>query len=198
MDTMKASNSHAKYKSGNFQAYANVAVAQAESEPGGVEPVPVRQHPRRSPTLGGLTEFQYIQSALCLYRPQPVRHGVRRVRSINSAAGPRRLTRRFGSNGLSWCGTTLSADMIYGSGLRDGDANIRTVPSYTQVNIGIKREFLLPNDPKPMTVRFDVVNVFDSIYEIRDGSGIGVFAPQFGPRRGFFLGISKKIRGPAA
>ena len=26
-----------------------------------------------------------------------------------------------------------------------------------------------------------------------DGSGIGVFAPQFGPRRGFFLGVSKKI-----
>ena len=83
--------------------------------------------------------------------------------------------------------------MIYGSGLRDGDANIGTVPSYAQVNVGIKREFLLPSDPKPMTVRFDVVNLFDSIYEIRDGSGIGVFAPQFGPRRGFFLGLSKKI-----
>jgi hypothetical protein len=28
---------------------------------------------------------------------------------------------------------------------------------------------------------------------IRDGSGIGVFAPQFGPRRGFFFGISQKL-----
>ena len=44
-----------------------------------------------------------------------------------------------------------------------------------------------------MTIRFDVVNVFDKIYEIRDGTGIGVFAPQFGPRRGFFVGVSKKI-----
>jgi outer membrane receptor protein involved in Fe transport len=35
-------------------------------------------------------------------------------------------------------------------------------------------------------VRFDVVNLFDKIYEIRDGSGIGVGAPQFGQRRGFF------------
>jgi outer membrane receptor protein involved in Fe transport len=87
----------------------------------------------------------------------------------------------------------LSADVIYGSGLRNGDANIGTVPPYTQVNVGIKREFLLPNDPLPMTVRFDVVNLFDSTYEIRDGSGIGVFAPQFEPRRGFFLGLSKKI-----
>jgi hypothetical protein len=35
--------------------------------------------------------------------------------------------------------------------------------------------------------------VFDSIYEIRNGSGIGVFAPQFGPRRGFFVGISQRL-----
>jgi hypothetical protein len=68
------------------------------------------------------------------------------------------------------------------------------VPACTQVSVGITREFLLPNDPRPMTVR-DVVNLFDNIYEIRSGSGIGVFAPQFGPRRGFFLGISKKIWG---
>src|SRR5262249_18313122 len=38
-----------------------------------------------------------------------------------------------------------------------------------------------------------VVNVFDTIYQIRNGSGIGVFSPQYGPRRGFFLGIKKKI-----
>jgi outer membrane receptor protein involved in Fe transport len=37
------------------------------------------------------------------------------------------------------------------------------------------------------------VNVFDKIYELRDGSGIGVFAPQFGPRRGYFFGLSKQI-----
>jgi hypothetical protein len=28
---------------------------------------------------------------------------------------------------------------------------------------------------------------------LRDGSGIGVFAPQYGPRRGFFVGVSKKL-----
>ena len=46
---------------------------------------------------------------------------------------------------------------------------------------------------KPATVRFDVVNALDSIYEIRNGSGVGVFAPQFGPRRGFFAGLSQKF-----
>ena len=82
--------------------------------------------------------------------------------------------------------------MIYGSGLRNGDANISTVPAYTQVNLGASHEFAMP-DGKPLTVRFDVVNLFDSIYLIRDGSGIGVFAPQYGPRRGYFVGVSKKI-----
>jgi outer membrane receptor protein involved in Fe transport len=82
---------------------------------------------------------------------------------------------------------------VAGSGLRDGDANISTVAPYAQFNAGRAREFLLPDDPKPMTVRFDVVNLFDSIYLIRDGSGIGVFAPQYGPRRGYFAGISKKF-----
>jgi outer membrane receptor protein involved in Fe transport len=42
-------------------------------------------------------------------------------------------------------------------------------------------------------VRFDIVNLFDKIYELRDGSGIGVFAPQFGARRGFYAGISQKL-----
>ena len=44
-----------------------------------------------------------------------------------------------------------------------------------------------------MTVRFDVINLLDSVYFIRNGSGIGVFAPQYGPRRGYFLGVSKKF-----
>ena len=100
-----------------------------------------------------------------------------------------------GSAGASylWNGTRLSADMIYESGLRSGFANSETVPAYTQVNVGLSHEFKWSPNYKPMTVRFDVVNVFDSIYEIRDGSGIGVFAAQYGPRRGFYLGISQAL-----
>jgi hypothetical protein len=36
-------------------------------------------------------------------------------------------------------------------------------------------------------------NAFDRRYEIRDGTGVGVGAPQFGPRRGLFFGLSKSI-----
>ena len=42
----------------------------------------------------------------------------------------------------------------------------------------------------PLTVRFDVINLADKVYEIRSGSGIGVFAPQYGARRGFFGGVA--------
>jgi outer membrane receptor protein involved in Fe transport len=102
------------------------------------------------------------------------------------------LTASAGASYL-WNGTRFSASMIYGSGLRSGFANTDHVPSYTQVNAGISHEFLFPGWTKPTTLRFDVVNLFDKIYEIRNGSGIGVFAPQFGPRRGFFVGLSQKI-----
>ena len=163
----------------------------ATSERPGIEPVSVRQH-HAACDLRRLDRAAVPSDSLRLYRSQPVRHRFGR-RALSFCGRPATAAEAFGDDGLSWCGVKLSADMIYGSGLRDGDANIGSVPSYTQVNIGIKREFLLPNDPKPMTIRFDVVNLFDTIYEIRDGSGIGVFAPQFGPRRGFFLGISKKI-----
>ncbi|MGZ5875126.1 MAG: TonB-dependent receptor [Bradyrhizobium sp.] len=102
------------------------------------------------------------------------------------------LTASAGASYL-WNGTRFSASMIYGSGLRSGFANTDHLPSYTQVNLGISHEYLFPGWKKPTTLRFDVVNLFDKIYEIRDGSGIGVFAPQFGPRRGFFVGVTQKL-----
>ena len=100
-----------------------------------------------------------------------------------------------GSAGTSylWEGTRFSASMIYGSGLRSGFANTDHVPPYTQFNVGISHDFNIVAPNKPTTFRFDIVNLFDTIYEIRDGSGIGVFAPQFGPRRGFFFGITQKL-----
>jgi outer membrane receptor protein involved in Fe transport len=102
------------------------------------------------------------------------------------------LTASAGASYL-WNGTKFSADMIYGSGLRNGFANTTTLPSYTQVNVGVSHDFNWVSAAKPTTLRFDVVNLFDTIYQIRDGSGIGVFAPQFGPRRGFYFGISQKL-----
>jgi hypothetical protein len=44
-----------------------------------------------------------------------------------------------------------------------------------------------------LTTRIDLINALDRVYEIRNGTGVGVGAPQFGPRRGLFFGISKSI-----
>jgi len=99
-----------------------------------------------------------------------------------------------GSAGASyrWLGTLVSADLIYGGGLRSGFANTDHVAPYTQVNLGLSREFSTPWG-KPVTLRFDVVNLLDYPYAIRGGSGIGVFAPQYGPRRGFFAGLKQEF-----
>ena len=104
-----------------------------------------------------------------------------------------------GSGGASYLiregaigGTRLGFDFIYGSGLRrDGDTpNGDHVPDYLVFNLSASHHFDLPYAGH-VDVRFDVINVGDKEYEIRDGTGVGVGAPQFGARRGFFGGISK-------
>jgi len=35
--------------------------------------------------------------------------------------------------------------------------------------------------------------MFDTVHPVRDGSSVGLLAPQYGPRIGFFVGVSKKI-----
>ena len=91
-------------------------------------------------------------------------------------------------------GTQVGGDLIYGSGLRtDGDVpNGGSLADYTQVNLTASHDFVLPA-AGPLSVRVDVINVGDTRYEIRDGSGIGVGAPQYGPRRGYFVGVTKSF-----
>ncbi|MDE2447608.1 MAG: TonB-dependent receptor [Gammaproteobacteria bacterium] len=100
-----------------------------------------------------------------------------------------------------WRDTLFSTDMLFGSGLRaslvlpDGTTipNGAHLPYYRQVNLGVSHAFTswgFGSEGDYPTLRFDIVNVFDTIYQIRNGTGVGVGAPQFGPRRGFFVGIS--------
>jgi outer membrane receptor for ferrienterochelin and colicins len=99
-----------------------------------------------------------------------------------------------------WNHTRFSADFLLGSGLRadeelpDGSSipNGAHLPDYTQVNLGVSHIFHF-TDVSTLTARVDVINAFDRRYEIRDGTGVGVGAPQFGPRRGLFFGLSKSI-----
>ena len=106
------------------------------------------------------------------------------------------------SGGLSyrWRDTRFSGDYLLGSGLRasttlpDGTSipNGGHLPYYMQLNGGVSRVLHFQN-AGTLTARLDVINVFDRKYEIRDGTGIGVGAPQFGPRRGVFIGLSKSL-----
>jgi hypothetical protein len=93
-----------------------------------------------------------------------------------------------------WLGTRFSLDFIAASGLRRSvvHPNDSTVPPYQVANIGISRKFNWPAFG-PMEARLDVKNLWDERYKIRDGSGLGVFAPQWGVRNGVFAGIRKEF-----
>ncbi len=152
-----------KYLDGNFQAYGNVA-------------------------LGRQMATQFVSNQFLISADDYAYAQTHWIPTDHSQTWT-------GSAGASylWYGTRFSADMIFGSGLRSGFANLTTVPAYSQVNLGLSHDFKWFSDDKPTTVRFDIINLLDSVYEIRSGSGIGVFAPQYGPRRGFFVGISQKL-----
>ncbi len=93
--------------------------------------------------------------------------------------------------------TLFYTDILVGSGLRtdatDSSGNVIPngghVPAYYSWNIGVQHGFKI-GEKEHIRARFDIVNVTDNVYELRDGSGIGVNAAQFGQRRGFFGGVS--------
>jgi outer membrane receptor protein involved in Fe transport len=100
------------------------------------------------------------------------------------------VTGSAGAVWRAWEGGRLSASMLYGSGLRRGFANSEKVTPYATFNVGAQQDLVLP-DGGTWTLRFDILNLFDREYRLRDGTGIGVGAPQFGARRGFFGGVSR-------
>jgi hypothetical protein len=92
--------------------------------------------------------------------------------------------------------TRVYLDALYGSGLRaDGGGTIpgsdepipngTTVPAYYSINCGMEQSFKLENK-QMLKARFDIVNLTDNSYVLRDGSGVGVNATQYGARIGFF------------
>ena len=96
-----------------------------------------------------------------------------------------------------WMGTRFSADVLFGTGLRtDRHAagrldhpEWRPRAELYADQPGLSHAFRLAGSGT-LTVRFDVINVTDKVYQIRNGSGVGVFASQYGPRRGFFGGVA--------
>ena len=82
----------------------------------------------------------------------------------------------------------FTGDAIWGSGYRRGFANSGELPPILQFNAGIVRGVKLPQLGEA-ECRLSIINVFDHVYQIRNGSGIGVFSPAYGPRRAVYGGI---------
>jgi outer membrane receptor protein involved in Fe transport len=96
--------------------------------------------------------------------------------------------------------TRVSADLIVGSGLRaeltlpDGSSipNGRSLPTYAVVNLSASQKLSIEGT-RGATARLDVLNLLDTAYELRDGTGIGVGAPQFGLRRTFLVTLAQRF-----
>ncbi|HWA08732.1 MAG TPA: TonB-dependent receptor [Opitutaceae bacterium] len=159
------------YSAGGFTAYANLAHSEA-------------------------TGRDWI-SAQFLFDPADLAYV--RTHAIN-LDHDQTLTGTFGTS-YTWKqthGSTLVyLDLPYGSGLRndataaDGTniPNGGTVPAYYTLNVGVEQDFRT-STRREWKVRVDLVNLADKSYELRDGSGVGVNAAQYGMRRGLFGSVS--------
>ena len=104
--------------------------------------------------------------------------------------------RYSGSGGVAyalWTNTRLHGDFLYGNGLRAGFANLEKLPAYATFNLGVEQTLPLRARMaglKEWKLRFDCLNVMDEVYELRNGTGLGIAAPAYGPRRAFFGGLT--------
>jgi outer membrane receptor protein involved in Fe transport len=88
--------------------------------------------------------------------------------------------------------TTVSGQMLYGSGLRTNDEGALTnsshFQSHTTYNASVTHVFPLPWDQQKMLVGFDVINVLDQQYFYNTGGGsIGLGIAHAGMPRSFFF-----------
>jgi outer membrane cobalamin receptor len=158
----------ANYSVGHFQSYANVAIQRAIGKD----------------IVSG--QFNFSPDRLAYITDHYIH--LDHEQQVTASAGA----------SYEWQGTRVSGDLLVGSGLRsdltlpDGTnvPNGDHLPYYEQLNLGVSHDFTRQG-LKGFSTRFDVINALDKEYEIRNGTGVGVGAPQFGPRRGYFVGVSQ-------
>jgi outer membrane receptor for ferrienterochelin and colicins len=159
----------ADYTLGNFNAYANYAMIHAVGED----------------WVTSQFNFDPMQLAYVATHYINLDH-----ESVGTASGG--FSYRFSN-------TILSLNFLVETGLREDGATLPDgtvvpngghVPTYGVFNLGASHD-LSDVGLKGLTVRGDIINLGDTNYQIRNGSGVGVFAPQYGARRGFFVGVSQ-------
>jgi outer membrane receptor protein involved in Fe transport len=89
----------------------------------------------------------------------------------------------------NWRKWLFSMDGIYGSGLRSGFANTDELGENFQIDLAAEKGWEVPNlgDVKTRVV---LINATDNINELRNGTGVGIFAAGYGPRRAVYGGIT--------
>jgi len=154
----------ASYVAGGFSAYANLAAAQQVAK--GIV---------SAQALFTADDLAYIHDHYIVTDHSQL---------ITASAGLSYLWRR----------TRVSLDLLVGSGLRRTvrHPNDATNPPYQQLDFGVTHRFTLPAIGN-LEARFDVINALGQNYVLRDGTGVGIFAKQFGPPRGFFGGVRKEF-----
>jgi outer membrane receptor protein involved in Fe transport len=97
------------------------------------------------------------------------------------------------NQGSEWA-TRVGADFLFQNGLRKTifTPNDFSVPPYGVFNLSAAQNIPIKGT-RGAQIRFDALNVFDLSYQIRDGTGVGVGAPQFGMRRAFLLTLNQKF-----
>jgi outer membrane receptor protein involved in Fe transport len=87
--------------------------------------------------------------------------------------------------------TRFSVDALLQSGLRastDTVPNGIALPTYGTVNLSAVQKLASKTE-----LRLDVLNVGDTVYQIRNGTGVGVGAPQYGLRRTILAGVTQRF-----
>ncbi len=97
------------------------------------------------------------------------------------------------NQGSEWA-SRVGADFIFGNGLRKTlvTPNDSSVGSYAVLNLSAAQQIPIKGT-RGAQLRLDVLNVFDNSYQLRDGTGVGVGAPQFGMRRAFLVTLNQKF-----
>jgi len=88
-----------------------------------------------------------------------------------------------------WRSYLASVDGTYGSGLRSGFANTDELGENFQINLALEKGWQVP-ELGDLKTRVVLINVTDNINQLRNGSGIGIFQPGYGPRRTVSGGIT--------
>ena len=151
------------YHQGNLSAYLNFA----RTTPQATDPISAQ-----AIAFPDATEYQYAQSHY-IYLDH------------NQS-----LTMSGGAD-YTWRGTTFGVDGIYEDGLREGFANTGKLKPTVQFDLSAARSVFLSEALGKIDLRMAVINVLDRKNEIRDGSGIGVGAPAWGPRAALYFGVTK-------